>query len=239
MIRADTIIISDIHLGSETSRTDDLDRFLKSLKCRTLILNGDIFDDLNFKRLRRTHWNILSDLRWWSKRIRVVWIRGNHDTLSADTLSHLLGLEVRADYEWRSGKRVFFAAHGDRWDIYIYKHPRLAALLTRIHRFLQKHFPRMSERMARRLKKNNVFLSRNSAAVEFSAFRLARKRGYSAVFCGHTHMPLLKKDGRTVYANSGSWQDDAPHFIALSRNDVSLCRYGGGKARVVSRVELG
>ena len=37
-----TIIISDLHLGSKASRTDDIIKFLEQNTCYNLFLNGDI-----------------------------------------------------------------------------------------------------------------------------------------------------------------------------------------------------
>jgi UDP-2,3-diacylglucosamine pyrophosphatase LpxH len=238
MVRADMIVISDIHLGSETSRTGELNSFLDQISCKTLILNGDIFDDLRFNRLKSGHWKVLTRLRKLSSKMKVVWIRGNHDTLSAETLSHLLGLEIRGHYDASYGTRRFYAVHGDRWDIFIYKHPRLAHLFTRFHQFLQKHFPKTSEKMARNLKKNNRYLSRNSGAVEYSAFRYAKQMKYDLVFCGHTHMALIKKMDGIVYANSGSWQDDTPHFLAVRGKSVVLYRYSEEKALAKASEQL-
>lgn len=39
-----TIVLSDIHLGSEHSRTEEVTHFLKHVDCDRLILNGDIID---------------------------------------------------------------------------------------------------------------------------------------------------------------------------------------------------
>lgn len=39
-----TVVLSDIHLGSEHSRTKEVTNFLKHIDCDRLILNGDIID---------------------------------------------------------------------------------------------------------------------------------------------------------------------------------------------------
>ena len=39
-----TIILSDIHLGSQYSKAKEVVKFLKSTECDVLILNGDIID---------------------------------------------------------------------------------------------------------------------------------------------------------------------------------------------------
>jgi len=46
----DTLIVSDVHLGSDLSRPDALLATLRQYTFQRLILLGDIFDDLN------VHW---------------------------------------------------------------------------------------------------------------------------------------------------------------------------------------
>src|SRR5437763_8547420 len=57
MIFADTIIISDLHLGSEVSRAPAALKMLKSASFNRLILLGDIFSDLNFRSSRKSTGN--------------------------------------------------------------------------------------------------------------------------------------------------------------------------------------
>jgi metallophosphoesterase superfamily enzyme len=57
----DTLIVSDIHLGSEVSRSKQLLDVIKQFQFKRLILNGDVFDDLNFKRLSKSDWKFLSE----------------------------------------------------------------------------------------------------------------------------------------------------------------------------------
>ena len=52
----DTLILSDLHLGSEISRAEQAARMLRENRFRRLILLGDIFSDLNFGRLTKPHW---------------------------------------------------------------------------------------------------------------------------------------------------------------------------------------
>jgi len=39
-----TIVISDVHLGTKSSKARELLKFLKKFSCDNLILNGDIVD---------------------------------------------------------------------------------------------------------------------------------------------------------------------------------------------------
>ncbi|MGE5734652.1 MAG: hypothetical protein ACM34E_06145 [Acidobacteriota bacterium] len=59
----DTVILSDLHLGSEVSRPKAALQALRTMSFRRLILLGDIFCDLNFRRLKKEHWQFLSYIR--------------------------------------------------------------------------------------------------------------------------------------------------------------------------------
>src|SRR6266851_466011 len=59
----DTLILSDLHLGSEISRAEQATRMLRENRFRRLILLGDIFSDLNFGRLTKPHWKFLGYIR--------------------------------------------------------------------------------------------------------------------------------------------------------------------------------
>ena len=95
----DAIVISDIHLGSDNCEAKALVHFLESIRdqkilTQKLILNGDVFDSIDFRRLRKQHWKVLSTLRKLSDEIEILWINGNHDG-PAEIISHLIGIDVR------------------------------------------------------------------------------------------------------------------------------------------------
>src|SRR5262245_45786962 len=59
----DTFIVADLHLGTDLSRPAALLATLQRYTFRRLILLCDMLDDLNFNRLPRHHWELLSYLR--------------------------------------------------------------------------------------------------------------------------------------------------------------------------------
>src|SRR5438067_8342097 len=76
---------------------------LKAVSFSRLILLGDIFCDLNFRRLKKEHWQFLGYIRKLSnpkRGITVVWVEGNHDHGLSDVMSHLVGIDVYQQYEW-------------------------------------------------------------------------------------------------------------------------------------------
>jgi UDP-2,3-diacylglucosamine pyrophosphatase LpxH len=238
LIEYDVIIISDIHFGSPMCQAKELDAFLSNIRVRYLVLAGDVFDDLKFNRLQHWHWQALGRIRKISDHCQVIWIRGNHDTVSARTMSHLLGVEVRNNFDWFADGKKFFVVHGDRWDTFIYKHQRLTSLTTWIYNAMMKFNTIGARRFSKWLKRKAKLLTRNNEAVQYGAIHFAKRKGYDAIFCGHTHMAALTRIDNIVYGNDGTWQSDDPHFIGIKENRVELCRYLDNKVTIVETINL-
>lgn len=220
----DTIIVSDIHLGSEVSRSKQLLDTLLHYRYKQLILNGDVFDDLNFKRLSKSDWKFLSYIRKMSSHkshAHVIWVIGNHDGV-AEVLSHLLGIEVLEEYLWSDNGKIYLALHGHQFDSFITENARLTDIASYLYLLLQKVDSQEQQlsRWVKRTSKKWLQLSESSAddAIEY-----ARKCGAQAVFCGHTHIPLIKEKDGVLYCNSGCWTDRPSHFITIcSRHGIQL-----------------
>ena len=56
-----SVFLSDIHLGTAESKADEVVEFLKHIRCRKLVLNGDIIDG----------WALQRGGRWRSSHSRV------------------------------------------------------------------------------------------------------------------------------------------------------------------------
>ena len=103
----DAIIISDIHLGSEVSQSKKLIKFFEEIEngsrlVKSLIINGDLFDSWDFRKLKKNHWKVLSHIRKLSKSLHIVYVNGNHDG-PAEIISHLLGVDFLEEYIFESG----------------------------------------------------------------------------------------------------------------------------------------
>src|ERR1700722_11098493 len=112
----DAVIISDIHLGSDNCRAKEVVRFLErieenQLHTKRLVLNGDVFDSIDFRRLNKHHWKVLSLIRKLSDEVEIIWLCGNHDG-SAEIISHLLGVTVKDEFILESGSRRILVLHG-------------------------------------------------------------------------------------------------------------------------------
>lgn len=114
-----TIVLSDIHLGSEHSRTEEVTNFLKHVNCGRLILNGDIIDGWQLRksgrRWKQQHTDFFKVLMKMMEKqgTEIIYVRGNHD----DFLDNLVpftfsNLSIVKDYILNThGKQL----SGDTW----------------------------------------------------------------------------------------------------------------------------
>jgi UDP-2,3-diacylglucosamine pyrophosphatase LpxH len=227
MIFADTIILSDLHLGSAVSRASAAVQMLKSASFNRLILLGDIFSDLNFGRLKKEHWQFLGYIRKLSnpkRKIDIVWVEGNHDHGLSDVMSHLVGVRVYQEYAWDYCGMKHLAIHGHQFDRFVSRNRVLSTFLSSAHLGLQK-FAFGKRRMIGFLERFDTAWLRLSAQVAAGATTHARSRGAERVFCGHTHEALsLRRDG-VEYYNSGSWTQECATYVAIDRQGVRVLEY--------------
>ena len=118
-----TIIISDLHLGTESSKAKEVSNFLKQYSCKRLILNGDIIDGWQLKKYGAWKKKHTSFFRTVLKMMdeyntRVVYLRGNHDDFLDQILPLSLGKQfaIQRDIIINSGKKKFYVTHGDVFD---------------------------------------------------------------------------------------------------------------------------
>jgi UDP-2,3-diacylglucosamine pyrophosphatase LpxH len=219
----DCLIISDLHLGSGVCQARLLEEFLEWAvnQTRVLVINGDIFDDLNFKRLTRRHFACLKVIRRNSDRddFRLIWIRGNHDG-PADIVSHIVGVEILDEYIFSNGLLQLLILHGDQFDTFTTHYPWLTEVACSVFYYIQKWMPHRAARWVRRISKR---WQRNSELIERRASEYARGRGFRFVTCGHTHVPLVSESDGVRYINSGTWTEHPPcPFVAVAGAEVGL-----------------
>ncbi len=216
-----TIIISDIHLGSDVSRSSRLLALLRAHTYQRLILNGDVFDDLNFKRLSKTDWKFLSYIRKMSnprRQIEVVWVVGNHDGGVSDILSHLLGVPVHEEYVFEVGGVKHLVIHGHQFDKWITDRVIITAIASALYLFIQKIDP--NHTFSRWIKQKSKTWLRLSDRIGKDATAYARRKysGISVVHCGHTHQPTDVQLDNIRYINSGCWTDKPSNYVTVEHS---------------------
>lgn len=227
---ADTLIVSDLHLGLPAARPRDLLRLLERWRFERLILLGDVFHDWSFRHLCADTWRLLAHLRALSHRgeAELVWVAGNHDRYLAQIVAKLVGVETRESFRWRYRGRAFEALHGDRFDRFVSRHARVAELFSRAYAFSQRRLSWGGE-WPKRLDRMHSSFTRLSERVAQGAQGYARERALDVVVCGHTHRPghrVFDPEGpggrRIEYVNAGCWIDRPASFVTVGVAGVAL-----------------
>jgi UDP-2,3-diacylglucosamine pyrophosphatase LpxH len=223
-----TLILSDLHLGAETSHAREATRVLKENRFQRLILLGDIFADLNFARLTKEHWKFLGYIRKLSnpkRHIEVVWVEGNHDHGLTNIMSHLVGVRVYQHYEWEFFGLQHIAIHGHQFDGFQVNRVRLSRLGTSLYLQLQK-MDFKTKPIARLIDRLNTRWLRMSPKVAAGALAYARTHGADRIFCGHTHEAIHTEENGIEYYNSGGWVDSKLTYLTIDGLGVQIHEYG-------------
>ena len=225
----DTLILSDVHLGSEVSRAREATELLSNVNFRRLVLLGDIFSDLNFRRLTSEHWKFLSRIRKLSnpkRKVEVVWVEGNHDQGLSQMMSHLVGVPVYQRYVWEYEGRRHVAVHGHQFDPFCLKNESLSRFGERLFYQLQK-MEGGSKTVSRWVDRLNTRWLRMESRVAEGALLWARAARVERIFCGHTHVAGHIHRHGVDYYNSGSWIDANPTYITVGEEGVEIRKYDG------------
>jgi UDP-2,3-diacylglucosamine pyrophosphatase LpxH len=226
----DVVILSDLHLGSEISRACEALELLRSIRFQCLILLGDIFCDLNFRRLKKEHWRFLSYIRKLSnpkRGVKVIWVEGNHDYGLTDVMSHLVGVPVYKEYTWESAGELNLAVHGHQFDNFmIQNYVWMNGLAGNLHLFIQK-LSSEGRCLAQLLDRLNTKWQRLTPKVAKGALAYARSRGATRIFCGHTHQTIAVASNGVSYYNAGSWTNSQPSYITVLGKEININVYIG------------
>jgi UDP-2,3-diacylglucosamine pyrophosphatase LpxH len=219
-----TLILSDLHLGAETSHAREATRLLKGTRFQRLILLGDIFADLNFARLTKEHWKFLGYIRKLSnpkRNIEVVWVEGNHDHGLTNIMSHLVGVRVYQKYAWQYGGLRHIAIHGHQFDGFQVSSVKLSTLGTSLYLQLQK-LDFKGNPISRLIDRLNTRWLRMGSKVSSGALQYARQRGADRIFCGHTHQAVHVEQEGIHYYNTGGWVDSRLTYLTVDEQGVRI-----------------
>jgi UDP-2,3-diacylglucosamine pyrophosphatase LpxH len=245
--QVDTVIISDVHLGTYGCHATELLSYLRSVAPQRLILNGDIIDGWQFSRsyFPTDHIKVVRELlKFLSKGVEVWYIAGNHDEFMRRFVGQeLANLHIDNKVILDLDGRKAWVFHGDVFDVSM-RHSRLVARIGGHGYDLLILFNRAVNQVLLRLGREKISLSKRikdsvKAAVRFiddyedTAVRLGLDQGYDYVVCGHIHRPCVKevnRDGRTItYLNSGDWVENLT-ALEFEAGRWTLYRYADDKA---------
>lgn len=222
----DLVVISDVHLGTYGCHAAELANYLKSIKPKHLILNGDILDIWNFKKSYwpKEHMKVIKILlNWIIKGVKITYITGNHDEMLrkfAGFNMHNFSIQNKVVLPIGNEKAWFF--HGDVFDVSM-QHARwlvklggfgydLLIVLNRAINFVYEKIGREKVSISKRIKNKVKSAVKYINKFEEIASNIAIDNGYNYVICGHIHQPEMKKiqneKGYVMYLNSGDWVEN-------------------------------
>lgn len=237
VLPAPAYVISDSHLGFAPMAVErSLIRFLKHLRGRagSLVINGDLFEFWFEWRhvIPRGAYRVLAalaDLR--DSGVPILMIAGNHDCWGGDFLTRDVGIEYQLE-AWEGELAGWRARveHGDGLRVVEDRKYRALRSVLRnrlaIRAFRWIH-PDLGSALANRSSHTSrTYGARDGGAGlrEIASQRLETRRELELLIYGHTHVADLRRFGRGVYANAGSWLDQ-PTFLRLTPERVELQRW--------------
>lgn len=222
--QADTVIISDIHLGSPLSRNQLLRDVLLTWKFKRLIILGDLFACNNLKKLKYNEQIFLKLLSDYNQSgIEVVWVEGNHDSGIISSMKYLLGIKVHDVYTWQWNGKECSAIHGHQFDKLIYG--VISTFISWIYlKLLDINLIRIY--IGENISKFSTHLQNIAADVRNESIKMAKRNNVDYIFAGHTHHYEQKNDEDITYINTGSWVDKQCILIALHDDKIKVYKYG-------------
>ena len=241
-----TIVISDLHLGTSGSKAKEVVSFLKSYKCKKLILNGDIIDGWQLKKYgswKRKHTAFFKTMLKMmdDHHTKVIYLRGNHDDFLDQIMPLRLGkqFQIRKDYILKSGGKRFYITHGDVFDSVTSGFKWLAYLGDAGYTFLlwlnklynsyraTRGLPyySLSQKIKQRVKVAVNYVS----DFEEKLTELARSRHCDGIICGHIHQPAIRDIDGITYMNSGDWVESFSALVEDFEGNWSLLYYNESK----------
>lgn len=209
-----TLILGDVHLGSPLCRASQLAAVLDDVPFDRLILNGDIFDDLNLRRFAEKHWIVLDRIRKLAESREVVWIQGNHDGPPAFH-GRLMGYKVLDNYVFDYRGHKVLVAHGDEFDDFqknVKSLKRLKKLRNAFYGFAIWFDAPRKAALSWAQRSTRVF-ERAAEKVKHKAVQKALKEGASFVVVGHTHRRQTDVVSGVTYLNPSSWLTKNPAYV--------------------------
>lgn len=223
--KLDILVLSDIHLGTYGCHAKELLCYLKTIKPKTVILNGDIVDIWQFSKRYwpKSHMKVVKHfMGWMSKGVKIYYITGNHDEMLRKFEGFKMGsfkIVNKVVLDLDDGKKAWFF-HGDVFDVTMQHSKWLAKLgavgydtLILINRFVNfisvKVFKRGKLSLSKKIKNSVKTAVKFVNNFEQTAADIGISNQYDYVVCGHIHQPEMRVienvEGKILYLNSGDW----------------------------------
>lgn len=240
----DLIVISDVHLGTYGCRAKELLHYLKSVKPKTIVLNGDIIDIWQFSKnyWPKSHMKVIKYLmNNLSKGVKVYYITGNHDEMLRKFEGFKMGsfqIVNKVVLELENNEKAWIF-HGDVFDVTM-QHSKWLAKMGAIgydslivinsltNWISEKVFNRGKMSFSKKIKNSVKGAVKFINDFEQTAADIGISNQYHYVVCGHIHHPEMRRieqeHGSIMYLNSGDWIENLS-ALEYHRGKWSLFRF--------------
>jgi UDP-2,3-diacylglucosamine pyrophosphatase LpxH len=220
------VVISDVHLGTYGCHAKELLQYLKSIKPKMLILNGDIIDIWQFSKRYwpSSHMQIVKHITGLiANDVPVYYIPGNHDEMLRKFKDFQMGsFKITNKLLITVNNSKLWIFHGDVFDV-VMQHSRWLAklgaigydtliLINNVVNFISKKCKGGNISLSKRIKNSVKGAVKFVSNFETTATNIAAENGYQYVVCGHIHQPEIRtmatKFGPVIYMNSGDWVEN-------------------------------
>ncbi len=249
----DIVVLSDIHLGTYGCHAKELLQYLKSIKPKAVVLNGDIIDVWQFSKRYwpATHMMVIKHLIGLiAKETPVYFIPGNHDEMLRKFKGFQLGsLKITNKLSLKIDNARVWIFHGDVFDV-VMQHSRWLAKLGAIGYDTLILINRFVNYISQKMGRGKISLSKKvkntvKGAVKFinkfedTVCDIAAENNYDYVICGHIHHPEIKEvqtpHGAITYMNSGDWIEN---LTALEYSDSKWHLYSYAEDPVAQAIDI-
>jgi UDP-2,3-diacylglucosamine pyrophosphatase LpxH len=252
--KVEVLVLSDVHLGTYGCNAKQLLRYLKSIKPKTVILNGDIIDIWQFSKRYwpNSHMKIVKHIMHWaSKKVKIYYVTGNHDEMLRKFTGLKMGSLQIVDKVILTldNNKTAWIFHGDVFDVTMQHSKWLVKLgavgydmlihINRFANFISEHIFKTGKLSLSKKIKNSV-----KSAVKFinnfetTAADIGISNHYDFVICGHIHQPEIRKitnqHGSIIYLNSGDWVEN---LTSLEYNEGEWKIYKYNEAEIETLVD--
>ena len=252
--RVEILVLSDVHLGTYGCHAKQLLCYLKTIKPKTVILNGDIIDIWQFSKRYwpKSHMKVVKQImNWMSKGVKIYYVTGNHDEMLRKFEGFKIGsLQIvnKVVLPLADNKKGWFF-HGDVFDVTMQHSKWLARLgaigydmLILINMFVNfissKMFKKGKLSLSKKIKNSVKSAVKFINNFETTAADIGISNKYDYVICGHIHQPEMREitnhHGTIMYLNSGDWIEN---LTALEYNDGKWVIYKYDDANITDIID--
>jgi UDP-2,3-diacylglucosamine pyrophosphatase LpxH len=252
--RIELLVISDVHLGTYGCHAKQLLSYLRSIRPKTVILNGDIIDIWQFSKRYwpKSHMKIVKHIMtWMGKGVKIYYVTGNHDEMLRKFAGFKMGSFriVNKVVLPLSGDKTAWFFHGDVFDVTMQHSKWLARLgaigydtlilINTLANFIsEKIFKKGKLSLSKKIKNSVKSAVKFINDFETTAADIGISNNYDYVICGHIHHPEMREitnaSGSILYLNSGDWIEN---LTSLEYNEGEWTLYKYCEADITESID--